>query len=68
MWFITVIPNALLESGHESSLYDRYPDRPIATKALVTVSMKQMAALIPPHTRAVMASSLVLSEADLAFL
>ena len=53
---------------HKFSLYDRYPDRPSTTRALVRESTKQMAALIPPHTRAVMASSLVLSEADLAFL
>ena len=63
-----MLTTILMPESGQFILDDRYPVAPSMIKELLRVSTKQMAALIPPHTRAVTASSLVLSEADLAFL
>lgn len=47
--------------------FEKYPVTPKAMSMLVSVRIKQTTALIPPHTRAAVASSFALLDADLAW-
>ena len=49
------------------TLFEKYPSTPKAMRMLVSVMIKHSTALIPPHTSAVVASSLVLLDAVLAW-
>ena len=50
---------------HSRTIPDKYPRTPSPTRRLVTLMMKRMTTVIPPHTRAARASSLDFLEADL---